>query len=1175
MTMRIARLDLLRYGHFTDRTLSFPKSPFDIHIVYGPNEAGKTTTRFALEDFLFGIPAQSPMNFTHDYRSMRVGATLETAESSFSAIRKKGNKKTILDDDENASPTLEKALFSVLGGVDRPVYQRMFSMDRERLKEGGQELVLTGGEINQALFSAGTGISGVQEQLASLENGADSLWSSRRAQHREFYKSLDKYKNAEAEIREFTCRAATWKSARDALDSARKRLEGANQRIEKLLSEQSRMSRIRRVYPVILDVHKIQQSIQDLGDVRPLPDDASDKVIQLLKLESECGAKKATLSEQLAASRTELGALTIDDRVLHLASEIHELLKQHSAIKKSRTDLPRRKAELDAIEEGFQLKTRELGWSDLEPDEIVKRIPTKIDTQKVHSLASEHRAICSTLEAKRQAHEEAAQRVDDAQQRAGGIGTGADVTTLKTLVSSAEHDVDLDRALLETREALAASDAQIELLMSRLHPSVQDEQALAAITAPPKNSIQKHRDDMHALEERIRALSESRDEAQRKYSRFQHKAESIEKASSAVSAEKLQTARARRNDLWSIVDHQFIEGREVPSDLLETYQSDIAELPKAFEEAIATADELADRRFDNVDAANKLANLLDQAEEQNMDIEQANDELEACLLQRRELDANWASLWEGAPFSPLDPDHMLDWLGVRDQLANETQTRIKLTQMLKLREKECESTKHSLLSEMRALGEETEPFEAKPIRVALQRANEIIRRAELELIARDKAEEDVNRAVSDVEKHEAALLAAEQDLERWKTQWGDAVSAVGLEHYLEPKQALLCLEVFDELRNSASEREKLKKDRILKIEQDLAEFDSRVQAATKQCGVKDGKLDPDVAMVELEQRLRDAEATNQRHNDLTARIEKLENSVKQLDSELSEATKSLDYLHKIAGTQTINDLRGAVERSDEFKRLQQAVDKRTQELLEQGDGLGVTELEAECDGVDLDTVRSREKMLAEELTELRSELQELSAEHHDAKLRFQEIGGADHAARAEASRQEAIAELEGIASQYIRLRTASMLLRWAIDRFRGEKQAPLLKRAGELFSAATKGSFAGLTVDEDDGGKLQLMATRPDGPVVAISGMSTGSADQLYLSLRVAALEEYMEVGATLPFVADDLFVNFDDDRAGAGLSLLSELSTHTQVIFFTHHQRTVELARDVLGKDASILSLG
>jgi uncharacterized protein YhaN len=73
--------------------------------------------------------------------------------------------------------------------------------------------------------------------------------------------------------------------------------------------------------------------------------------------------------------------------------------------------------------------------------------------------------------------------------------------------------------------------------------------------------------------------------------------------------------------------------------------------------------------------------------------------------------------------------------------------------------------------------------------------------------------------------------------------------------------------------------------------------------------------------------------------------------------------------------------------------------------------------------------------------------------------------------------------------------------------------------------------------------------------------MSDGTADQLYLALRLASLEQYLSGNEPLPFIVDDILLRFDDDRATATLEALLELSRKTQVIFFTHHRHMLGLA--------------
>ena len=94
-----------------------------------------------------------------------------------------------------------------------------------------------------------------------------------------------------------------------------------------------------------------------------------------------------------------------------------------------------------------------------------------------------------------------------------------------------------------------------------------------------------------------------------------------------------------------------------------------------------------------------------------------------------------------------------------------------------------------------------------------------------------------------------------------------------------------------------------------------------------------------------------------------------------------------------------------------------------------------------------------------------------------------------------------------------------------------------------------------------------LAGIRPDGERVHVEGMSNGTRDQLYLALRLASLEKYMESSEPMPFIVDDILVDFDDERSEAALNALAELAKKTQVILFTHHSRVVEQARKLGNK--------
>jgi uncharacterized protein YhaN len=149
-------------------------------------------------------------------------------------------------------------------------------------------------------------------------------------------------------------------------------------------------------------------------------------------------------------------------------------------------------------------------------------------------------------------------------------------------------------------------------------------------------------------------------------------------------------------------------------------------------------------------------------------------------------------------------------------------------------------------------------------------------------------------------------------------------------------------------------------------------------------------------------------------------------------------------------------------------------------------------------------------------------------------------------------------EIREQALRYARLKLSSVVLQREVERYREQNQGPILKRASALFPRLTLGSFRGLRVGIEE---RQIVALREDGKEVAVDGLSEGTRYQLYLALRVASLERYLERNPPLPLVLDDILIHFDDERAAAALGVLGELAERVQVLFFTHHARDLTLA--------------
>ena len=91
-----------------------------------------------------------------------------------------------------------------------------------------------------------------------------------------------------------------------------------------------------------------------------------------------------------------------------------------------------------------------------------------------------------------------------------------------------------------------------------------------------------------------------------------------------------------------------------------------------------------------------------------------------------------------------------------------------------------------------------------------------------------------------------------------------------------------------------------------------------------------------------------------------------------------------------------------------------------------------------------------------------------------------------------------------------------------------------------------------------------LVGVTAGGTFKGVEAMSSGTRDQLYLALRLATIEWRLQSHPPMPFIADDLLINFDDDRSKATLRTLATLAEQNQVILFTHHREIVRQAGDM-----------
>jgi uncharacterized protein YhaN len=215
----------------------------------------------------------------------------------------------------------------------------------------------------------------------------------------------------------------------------------------------------------------------------------------------------------------------------------------------------------------------------------------------------------------------------------------------------------------------------------------------------------------------------------------------------------------------------------------------------------------------------------------------------------------------------------------------------------------------------------------------------------------------------------------------------------------------------------------------------------------------------------------------------------------------------------------------------------------------------------------LDSVQSEILTGEDRQKALQDEVFKTGSEHGKLLQEFEGLQSSDESTLQAQKAEDAVARVRPAVSQYLRLRVASEVLQRAVESYREKHQGPVLSRASEVFSSLTLGDHCGLTTGFGDDDKPVLVAIRKNREQVQVDGLSDGTRDQLYLALRLAAIEHHVQTVSPCPVILDDILINSDDARASAALQVFGNLAKRTQVLFFTHHRRLAELGTEAGGQ--------
>ena len=726
----------------------------------------------------------------------------------------------------------------------------------------------------------------------------------------------------------------------------------------------------------------------------------------------------------------------------------------------------------------------------------------------------------------------------------------------------AEEALPLEQQLKSVRTEHQALRQACEQGRARLGLSATPLEELGRLQAPALETIRVFEDRFDGLERRLATLTEETRKTAASLSETGHRLEEARLEREVPTEADLEAARTLRGRGWGLIARR-LNSEAVSADEQQFFMQSFpgeSSLSAAFAASIEQSDGLADRLRREADRVAVKARLLADQAAFTQQVKQLGEELAASRAERASAAAEWSGVWQPLSVTPRSPREMRQWLQDFRALVEKASDALQ-------RSAQCEALQADVDGARAALGRcleamaEPSAGEAETLSGRVKRVRDMV--AAEEGLGRQRAElvREKSRFENELESATARLQANEGELRRWQKEWVQAVKPLGLAADARPGAANAVMEELKSLFDKLREAEILQQ-RLDGIERDAEAFTRKVQALASAVAADVAARPVDEVTLELQRRLTGARQTQSKRQTLQKQSEQAQAKMQQAVVAMAEIEAQLKGMCMEAGCRISDELPEAERRSAQRLQLEARLRHENERLLQLGGGAAVDEFVSDAGAIDPDGIMGDIERLQEEIRRLSSEKSELDQAIGRENAELCRMDGGDRAAVIAEEMQAILGGLERDVDQYARLKIATRVLSLAIERFREKSQGPILKRASSRFSRITCGSFEGVRADRDPDGHPVLVGVRPGGrQIVPVEGMSDGTADQLYLALRLAGIEHYLDGNEPMPFIVDDILIKFDNSRAAATLQALAEISARTQVIFFTHHRHLVELA--------------
>ena len=424
------------------------------------------------------------------------------------------------------------------------------------------------------------------------------------------------------------------------------------------------------------------------------------------------------------------------------------------------------------------------------------------------------------------------------------------------------------------------------------------------------------------------------------------------------------------------------------------------------------------------------------------------------------------------------------------------------------------------------------------------------RREDINVRVQDE-EEALVRILEKCEGAQKARCGVEQEQAEALEAWKKLLSVLGLPEELTPDGALEVIAGVERAQGQLREWREAARE-LEQVELAVNGMVARLNRVLEQCGWPTVPLEESPsALLALRKALGQSLASEQ---ELSRVDEVLAEKREELEAGEGEKTRFVDQLNALLSA-------GGAEEAETFRR-RAVLSRRQIELERQSRQL---EIALQVHAGSVDRYHDMERIFAKKSrAELERELQEVKIEGHLVDVlaknlqengrvaqQLQDLEQNERLSTVMLERQTLLSQLDQQSQRWAIRVICQHLLDKARQVYERERQPAILREASKFFAIMTNNRYMRVIVPL---GEMRLAVETDKGTFRPTEVLSRGTAEQLYLAMRLAFIREYAQHAGPLPIVIDDIFVNFDPNRAKATIKVIGMLAATHQVLVFTCH---------------------